>query len=136
MNSEISSHTNPDHPFLRDLFRLRRYYELFQRFMRSFNNGEYIIVADSATNETYLKLCIKIEGILKHSKFSMLYEVYQRLFNNLLSFTDTDIELQGERSRTCAELQSKIDEMYARNGSKEMILNLSIYFFWKKLLSF
>lgn len=118
MNSETFSHTNPDHPFLRDLFRLRRYYELFQRFMEDFTGG-YIIIGGSAVNKTYLELCIKIEEILEHPKFSMLREVYQRPFDNLLSLDDVDIEWQYGRSQDCAELQSKIDEMYIRNGSKE-----------------
>ena len=83
------------------------------------------------------KLCIKIEEILECPKFSTLHEVYQRPFDNILSFEDVDIEWEYGRSQICADLQSKIDEMYIRNGRKEYELEpAEAIKFWQRLRGF
>ena len=114
----MSSDATPDPLFLRDLFRLRLYYGMFRRFMEIFAGGP-VLLGGPVENERYLQLCIKIEEILECPKFSTLREVYQRPFDNILSFGDVDIEWECGGSQMCADLQSKIDEMYIRNGRKE-----------------
>ncbi len=110
-----------DEPFLQDLFSLKLHYTLFRRLLEIFFGGD-IITPSSAINNKYLQLCIKIEEILENPDFSTLRKTTWKPFENLLSVDhdapEADWEYGGRQ--LCNDFQSKIDEMYIKNGEKEV----------------
>ena len=119
MNPNIPVDNTPDQAFLQDLFTLRQYYALFQRFMGTFATSATL--ADADANERYLEMCIKIEGILENPKFNTLTMYHWRPCENILS-VDLSIEWENGQRQMCGDFQSKIDEMYIRSGKKEFKL--------------
>ncbi len=80
------------------------------------------VTPSPAINNKYLQLCIKIEEILNNPDFSTLRKNQWRPFENLLSI-DSDApegfwEYGGRQ--LCDDFQSKIDELYIKNGEKEI----------------
>ncbi len=113
--------TLSDEPFLQDLFSLKLHYTLFRKLLETFFGGDFVTVSTSVNN-TYLQLCIRIEKILDNPDLSQLRKNQWKPFENLLSIDPETPEIDWEYSgrRLCNDFQSKVDELYIKNGEKQI----------------
>lgn len=108
-----------DESFLQNLLNLKLHYAMFRKLLEIFFGGDFVTPSTSINNK-YLQLCIKIEEILDNPDFSTLRKTEWKPFENLLSVDvdapEADWEYGGRQ--LCNDFQSKIDEMYIKNGEK------------------
>lgn len=113
--------TLSDESFLQELYSLKTHYTLFRKFLESLFDGS-IITTSETINDKYIKLWIKIEKILNYSNFNQLRETQWKPFEHLLSNNDGALEDNWVYvgRKLCNDFQNKINELYIRNGEKEI----------------
>lgn len=109
--------------YSKELFRLRTFYNLFIQLLSTHFSG-YFLLSSEEINRVYLRLCIQIENILKQKEFKQLDNLEWKPFDNLLAIdSDTDLDWEYGRRRTCLNFQSEIENLFLRNGEKEFELD-------------
>lgn len=112
-----------DEPFLKELFRLREYYQNLRQLLEVHFSG-YTIKADENTNRIYLQLCLIIEEILNYPDFSELRKNDWKPLENLLfyhqDYAEEDWEYGGRQM--CADFISEIEKLFIKHGQKEFQL--------------
>lgn len=102
----------------KQIYRLKTYHNLLKQLLEIHFSGTKILVSEEV-NRIYLQLCIKIEEILNESIFKKLPRKNWKLFDHLLTY-DSDYEIDWDYSgrQKCYDFQSKIEELFIRNGQK------------------
>lgn len=109
--------------YQKSLYRFKLYYPSLINLLDIHFGGD-VIHTDSDINRIYLQHCIKIEKILNDSQLSNSFNGWKP-FDNLLSLdlNEVDIDWEYGGRRNCLDIQSRIDELYIRNGSKSFELD-------------
>lgn len=108
----------------KNLFRLRIFYSLFTQLLDTHFSG-YFIFTSQETNRIYLKLCIKIEEILKQDGFESYASEDWKPFDNLLYFDSEQTEETWEYGgrENCLNFQSEIETDFIKHGEKSFDLD-------------
>jgi hypothetical protein len=103
-------------------FRLIVFYKHFVYLLDVFFQG-YLMIAEDRLNMNYLRLCSKIEDILKQTGFEDLAGKDWRPFENLRGLSDVaDIEWEYGR-QLCGDFLSTVEERFISQGEKEYPLD-------------
>lgn len=111
--------------FDKDIYRLLMFYKQLLQILESFFSG-HILIVDDKLNIYYLKVCHKIEEILKKPVFEKLARYEWRPYKNLRTPDDVeapgaDWEIRG--LQLCSNFLSTIEEIFISRGEKVLPLD-------------
>ena len=110
---------NVGEDFKRNLYRLLIFYRQLTQLLENLFSGYLLIVTDEL-NKIYLRLCSKINKILKEPGFENLASYIWRPFKNLRTLNPdapgADWEYGGQQ--TCGDFLSIVEELFIESGEK------------------
>jgi hypothetical protein len=115
---------NAGEDFKRNLCRLLLFYKQLIQLLETFFSG-YCLIPTDELNRNYLRLCSKINEILKKSGFENLAGYNWQPFGNLRALDPDapDVEWEYGGRQICGNFLSAIEEVFINSGEKTYPLN-------------
>lgn len=112
--------------FEKEVYRLLLFYRQVYQILENVFRGSLFFLSGEV-NTNYLRLCTKVEEILKKPGFEDLSRLNWRPFQNLLSLDPDapDAEWEYGGQQTCGDFLSAIEEVYIGTGEKVFPLNIN-----------
>ncbi len=108
-----------DAKYHKELYLLRIYYGLVVRMSEIYFGG-YVISTSEQINSRYLKLCGKIQKILKNSPLRNLSSLDWQPSDNLLSLDPEapDFDWEYGKRQMCLDFKSEVEKFFITEGEK------------------